>query len=51
MKKYENFLLNSDFDIIFFNAAQQWTFDLTLPILDKIKSKKIFFSMWFLKIK
>ena len=50
IKNYENFLLNSDFDIIFFNAAQQWTFDLALPILDKIKSKKIFFPCGFSRL-
>jgi glycosyltransferase involved in cell wall biosynthesis len=47
---YENFLINSKFDIIFFNAAQQWTFDLALPILDKIKSKKIFFPCGFSRL-
>ena len=50
LKKYENYLLNSNFDIIFFNAAQQWTFDLALPILDKIKSKKIFFPCGFSRL-
>ena len=50
LKKYENYLLNSDFDIIFFNAAQQWTFDLALPIIDKIKSKKIFFPCGFSRL-
>jgi glycosyltransferase involved in cell wall biosynthesis len=50
IKNYENFLLNSDFDIIFFNAAQQWTFDLALPILHKIKSKKIFFPCGFSRL-
>ena len=47
LKEYENYLLNSKFDIIFFNAAQQWTFDLALPIIEKIKSKKIFFPCGF----
>ena len=45
VKEYENYLLNSNFDIIFFNAAQQWTFDLALSNFDKIKSKKIFFHV------
>ena len=43
VKEYEKFLLNSNFDIIFFNAAQQWTFDLALPILKKLSLKKFFF--------
>jgi L-malate glycosyltransferase len=39
---YQNFLLNSDFDIITNFAAQQWATDLMLPLLKDIKSKKIF---------
>lgn len=40
-KKYENFLLNSKFDIITNFAAQQWATDIMLPLLDKIKAKKV----------
>src|ERR1044071_2995636 len=40
-EKYEHFLLNNDFDVITFFAAQQWATDLALPILDKIKAKKV----------
>jgi glycosyltransferase involved in cell wall biosynthesis len=50
VKRYENFLLNSKFDVIFFNAAQQWTFDLSLNILKEINSKKIFFPCGFSRI-
>lgn len=39
---YTNFLINSKFDLIVLFAAQQWTVDVALPILDKIKSKKVF---------
>jgi L-malate glycosyltransferase len=35
---YQNFLRNSKFDVVLFYAAQQWTFDLALPILDQINS-------------
>jgi glycosyltransferase involved in cell wall biosynthesis len=42
IKKYQNFLINSDFDIITFFAAQQITVDAALDILNKIKAKKIF---------
>lgn len=38
---YQNFLLNSNFDIIMNYAAQQWTTDLMLPILKDIKGKKV----------
>ena len=41
-EKYQNFLLDSDYDIITNFAAQQWATDLALPILDKIKAKKVF---------
>lgn len=50
VKDYENFLLNNKFDIIFFNAGQQWTFDLSLNILERIKAKKIFFPCGFSRI-
>ena len=45
--KYQDFLLNKKFDIIFFNAAQQWSFDLALPILENINAKKILFPCGF----
>jgi len=40
-KRYQSFLLNSSADIIVNFAAQQWATDLMLPILEKIKSKKV----------
>jgi len=39
---YQQFLLNSDFDMITNFAAQQWATDLMLPLLQDIKAKKIF---------
>lgn len=39
--KYQDFLQDSDFDIMMNYAAQQWTTDLALPILDKISTKKV----------
>ncbi len=42
VKKYQDFLINSDFDIIINFAAQQPMTDAMLPILDKIKAKKVF---------
>jgi L-malate glycosyltransferase len=42
IKPYQDFLLNSDFDIITNFAAQQWATDLMFPLLDKIKAKKVF---------
>jgi glycosyltransferase involved in cell wall biosynthesis len=40
-EKYKQFLLNSNADIMTFFAAQQWATDLALPILDKLKAKKV----------
>lgn len=41
--KYKYFLLNSNFDLICNYAAQTWTTDLTLEILEDIKAKKVLF--------
>jgi L-malate glycosyltransferase len=49
-REYQDFLLRGKFDVIFFYAAQQWSFDLVLPIIDKIKSKKIFAPCGFSKL-
>ncbi len=40
-ENYQNFLLNSDFDIMTNFAAQQWATDIALPMLGKIKAKKV----------
>ncbi|MFH1827620.1 MAG: glycosyltransferase family 4 protein [bacterium] len=42
IQRYTNLLRNSQFNIITNFAAQQWATDLTLPILNKIKAKKVF---------
>jgi glycosyltransferase involved in cell wall biosynthesis len=39
---YQKYLLESDFDVVTNFAAQQWATDLALPLLDKIKARKIF---------
>jgi L-malate glycosyltransferase len=41
LKKYQDFLIREKFDVIMTYAAQQWTTDLMLPILDKIKAAKV----------
>lgn len=40
-KKYQDYLLKNKFDVIMTYAAQQWTTDLMLPILDQIKAVKV----------
>lgn len=42
IEKYQKFILDGDFDVIMNYAAQQWTFDALIPILDKIETPKIF---------
>ncbi len=39
---YEQFLLQQENDIVVFFAAQIWSTDIALPILDKISGKKVF---------
>ncbi len=51
IREYQDFLLKKKFDIIFFYAAQQWSFDLSLPIIEKINAKKIFCPCGFSKLK
>lgn len=40
-KKYQEFLLKNKFDVIMTYAAQQWSTDLMLPLLDKLKCAKV----------
>lgn len=39
--KYQQFLLEGQFDFLLVMAAQQWTFDAMLPVLDRIKCRKL----------
>ncbi len=41
VESYREFLLNSNYDIVTNFAAQQWASDVAMPILDKIKGKKV----------
>lgn len=41
IKKYQDFLLKENFDVIMTYAAQQWTTDLMLPLLDRINAKTV----------
>lgn len=40
-KKYQDMLLNGDFDVIMNYAAQQWATDLAFEVIDKVKAAKI----------
>jgi L-malate glycosyltransferase len=39
---YQNFLTSEKFDLIFFYAAQQWTFDAAWPVLPATRAKVVF---------
>lgn len=49
-RRYQDFLLKNNFDLIIFYAAQQWSFDLALQIIDKIPNKKIFIPCGFSRL-
>ena len=42
VKRYQNYLRDSRFDIVTNFAAQQWATDLALPILNEITGRKVF---------
>lgn len=41
INEYQKFLVEGDFDFLLVMAAQQWTLDAMLPILDKIPYQKL----------
>ena len=45
--EYQSFLSNSDFDAILIKAAQQWTFDACVSILDELRARKTFIPCGF----
>jgi glycosyltransferase involved in cell wall biosynthesis len=47
IRKYQDFLLAGQFDVMLVYAAQQWTFDALWPILDRIAYRKVFFPSGF----
>ena len=42
VQRYRDFLCSSRFDVVGLFAAQQWSVDLALPLLAKIRGKKVF---------
>lgn len=42
VERYTRFLLENEFDIVTNFAAQQWATDIALPLLKKIRGKKVF---------
>jgi glycosyltransferase involved in cell wall biosynthesis len=41
LEQYQCYLERGDFDVVFFYAAQQWTFDAAWTVLEKIKAMKV----------
>ena len=41
IEEYQNFVINGNWDIVIIYAAEQWAFDSLLPVLNKIKAKKV----------
>lgn len=41
IERYQEFLVGGEFDFLLVMAAQQWTFDAMLPVLDRIRYKKL----------
>jgi L-malate glycosyltransferase len=39
--RFQEFLLGGEFDLVMNYAAQQWTTDLTLPVLDRLRCGKV----------
>lgn len=39
--RYQNYLAGQDADVVFFYAAQQWTFDAAWQVLSTLRSKKV----------
>ena len=42
VERYREYVLNAGFDAILIKAAQQWTFDALWPVMDQIKTRKVF---------
>jgi glycosyltransferase involved in cell wall biosynthesis len=47
IRAYQEFVKFGHFDVIMVKAAQQWTFDALWPVLDQIKSAKVFIPCGF----
>jgi len=41
VKRFQDFLVFSSYDVLMVKAAQQWTFDAMWPVLPEIKAKKV----------
>jgi len=51
IKRYRDFIINGEYDVVFNYTAQIWSTDLTFPILDKIKAVKILAPVGYSRLK
>ncbi|MEF8709924.1 MAG: glycosyltransferase family 4 protein [Candidatus Accumulibacter propinquus] len=47
VKRYQDFVVGFPCDGLLIKAAQQWTFDALLPVLDRINARKVFIPCGF----
>ncbi len=47
VKRYQDFVVEFPCDGLLIKAAQQWTFDALLPVLDRINARKVFIPCGF----
>jgi glycosyltransferase involved in cell wall biosynthesis len=47
IESYRRYVLENDYDVLMIKAAQQWTFDALLPVLDQIGKPKVFIPCGF----
>lgn len=47
ISRYHNFIIQGDFDVVLLKAAQGWTIDALIPILNKITTRKVFIPCGF----
>ena len=47
VKQYQNYILENKFDAFILKAAQSWTVDALIPVLDKITMHKVFIPCGF----
>ena len=45
--KYRRYVVENDYDVLMIKAAQQWTFDAMVPVLDQINKPKVFIPCGF----
>jgi len=47
VEDYRRFVLQADYDVFMVKAAQQWTFDALLPVLERMHKPKVFIPCGF----